>query len=154
MLIILVESRSSIVISLNQQYNILQQQLIFLLLSYSLIIEQYYQHPQRKWVFIGNNQESMLSTTHPLNHIMLLLNKRVLTPLPNHCMIILIIRCDSFYDVTRDLKNAKKGTSLGRGNKTTFGDKYGFPSPLHYQVKSTFDQDTKNGKGIKLSLGR
>lgn len=85
---------------------------------------------------------------------MLLLNKRVLTPPPNHCTDFLIIRCDSFYNVTRDLKNAKKGTSLGRGNKTSFGDKYGFPSPLHYQVKSTFDQDTKNGKGVKLSLGR
>ena len=112
--------------------NIFYSNLYFLLLSYSLIIEQYYQHHQRKWVFIGNNHESTLSTTHHPSHIMLLLNKRVLTPPPNHCIYFLIIRCDSFYDVTRDLKSSKKGTSLGRGNKTTFGDKYGFPSPLHY----------------------
>lgn len=85
---------------------------------------------------------------------MLSQNKQDLTINPSHRTNLHIIRCDSFYEVTKDLRSSKKGTSLGRGNKTSFGDKFGFPSPMHYQVKSTFDQDIKNSKGVKLSLGR
>lgn len=96
----------------------------------------------------------MLSTLLVQNLIMHSRNSQDLTVNPSLCKNLQIIRCDSFYEVTKDLKSNKKGTSLGRGSKTSFGDKYGFPSPMHYQVKSTFDQDLKNSKGVKLSLGR
>lgn len=47
-----------------------------------------------------------------------------------------------------------KGASIGKGNKTSFGDKFGFPSPLQYEIKSSFEGNYKNGKGVKLGLGR
>jgi len=34
---------------------------------------------------------------------------------------------------------SNKGVGLGRGNKTSFGDKNGFPSPLQYDIRSSFD---------------
>ena len=49
--------------------------------------------------------------------------------------------------------NKTRGTSIGRGNKITFGDKYGYPSPFQYDIRSTFDAG-KNDKGIKIGLGR
>lgn len=47
--------------------------------------------------------------------------------------------------------HTQNGASIGKGEKTTFGDKYGFPSPLQYNIKSSFDG---GNKGVKLSLGR
>lgn len=43
---------------------------------------------------------------------------------------------------------------MGRGTKTTFGDKNGYPSPLHYDIKTEFDSRNRSHRGIKLSLGR
>lgn len=40
------------------------------------------------------------------------------------------------------------------GKKISFGDKNGFPSPLQYEIRSTFDEKNKYKKGIKISLGR
>lgn len=46
-----------------------------------------------------------------------------------------------------------KGTSIGRGSKTTFGDKYGYPSPFQYVIRSSFEAEN-NKKGVKIGLGR
>jgi len=32
-----------------------------------------------------------------------------------------------------------KGSSIGLGTKTSFGDRYGYPSPLQYNIRSSFD---------------
>lgn len=78
------------------------------------------------------------------------LNHHVLSQPQSRCTLFIHLRCDTFYNISKNIHTGN-GASIGKGEKTTFGDKYGFPSPLQYKIKSSFEN---GNKGIKLSLGR
>ena len=70
-----------------------------------------------------------------------------------HCKTCGYLRCDSFYE-TKDYWNSKKGAGIGRGSKITFGDRNGYPSPMHYELKNKTNSKMKAVVGGKMSLGR